>query len=113
MNVCKLCQAIGQRKGRIGQPSRGTATRRVLGDDSAQSGAAIARLTELSRYVDDVANLTPNLGQPFVGRSAFAHKGGMHAHAMQVSLATCEHVTCEHVTSRTARARDAARAVVV
>ena len=58
---------------------------RVLGDNDVQSSAQIGRLTELSRYVDDIANLTPINGQPFVGRSAFAHKGGMHAHAMQLA----------------------------
>jgi len=65
---------------------------RVLSADASQSDAAIARLTELSRYVDDIANLTPINGQPFVGRSAFAHKGGMHAHAMQLAPSSYEHV---------------------
>jgi 2-isopropylmalate synthase len=64
----------------------------VLGDDPSESAAAIARLTECSRYVDDVANLTPITGQPFVGRSAFAHKGGMHAHAMQLAPTSYEHI---------------------
>jgi 2-isopropylmalate synthase len=64
----------------------------VLGEDAPTSAAAIARLTEFSRYVDDVANLTPMNGQPFVGRSAFAHKGGMHAHAMQLDSSSYEHI---------------------
>jgi len=53
---------------------------------------SVPRLTELSRYVDDVANLTPNNGAPFVGRSAFAHKGGMHAHAMALAPESYEHL---------------------
>ena len=64
----------------------------VLGSDAAESALAISRLTEFSRYVDDVANLTPQPGQPFVGRSAFAHKGGMHAHAMQLAPTSYEHI---------------------
>ena len=64
----------------------------VLANEPAECSAALARLTELSRYVDDVANLTSALGQPFVGRSAFAHKGGMHAHAMQLAPSSYEHV---------------------
>lgn len=64
----------------------------VLGSDAAAGAAAIGRLTELSRYVDDIANLTPQNGQPFVGRSAFAHKGGMHAHAMQLAPTSYEHI---------------------
>ncbi len=39
-------------------------------------------LTGLSHYVDELANMTPNTHQPFVGHSAFAHKGGIHVAAM-------------------------------
>lgn len=46
----------------------------------------------MARYVDDIANLTPSNGQPFVGRAAFAHKGGMHAHAMQLAPTSYEHI---------------------
>src|SRR5262249_1211067 len=38
----------------------------------------LSRLTELSWYVGEVANITPSDHQPFVGRSAFTHKGGIH-----------------------------------
>ncbi len=40
-------------------------------------------LTETSRYIYELANMNPVHGQPFVGSSAFAHKGGMHVHAVQ------------------------------
>lgn len=42
----------------------------------------LASLTALSRYVDELANMTPNDHQPFVGHSAFAHKGGIHVAAI-------------------------------
>ncbi len=42
----------------------------------------LASLTKLSRYVDALANQTPNDHQPFVGQSAFAHKGGIHVAAI-------------------------------
>jgi 2-isopropylmalate synthase len=42
----------------------------------------LAGLTELSHYVDELANQTPNAHQPFVGHSAFAHKGGIHVAAI-------------------------------
>lgn len=42
----------------------------------------LAELTALSRYVDELANMTPNSHQPFVGKSAFAHKGGIHVAAI-------------------------------
>ena len=43
---------------------------------------AVAHLTELSRYVYELANMNFRSNQAFVGRSAFAHKGGMHVHAV-------------------------------
>jgi 2-isopropylmalate synthase len=49
-------------------------------------------LTELSRYVYETANLAPRSSQPFVGRSAFAHKGGMHVHAVNKFAHTYEHM---------------------
>jgi 2-isopropylmalate synthase len=50
------------------------------------------RLTELSRYVAEIANLSPRENQPFVGAAAFAHKGGMHVHAIQRVARSYEHL---------------------
>ena len=58
---------------------------------------SLARLTEASRYVYEVANLNFRNGQPFVGASAFAHKGGMHTHAVAKDPATYEHITPDAV----------------
>ncbi|MGZ6340891.1 MAG: citramalate synthase [Candidatus Limnocylindrales bacterium] len=41
----------------------------------------LAELTELSRYVAEIVNIAPDDHQPYVGRSAFAHKGGVHGAA--------------------------------
>jgi 2-isopropylmalate synthase len=41
----------------------------------------LAELTELSRYVAEIVNIPPDDHQPYVGRSAFAHKGGIHGDA--------------------------------
>ena len=49
-------------------------------------------LTEVSRYVYETANMNLVTGQPYVGSSAFAHKGGMHVHAVQKDASTYEHV---------------------
>ena len=51
------------------------------GHEVLQPGS-LARLTEVSRYVYETANMNFRNGQPFVGASAFAHKGGMHTHAV-------------------------------
>jgi 2-isopropylmalate synthase len=53
---------------------------------------SLAHLTELSRYVYEMANMNFRSGQPFVGASAFAHKGGMHAHAVARVTSSYEHV---------------------
>lgn len=55
------------------------------------------RLTELSRYTYELANMNHRNGQPFVGQSAFAHKGGMHTHAVAKDPSTYEHINPELV----------------
>ena len=57
----------------------------------------LRKLTETSRYVYEVVNLNFRDNQPFVGASAFAHKGGMHVHAVQRNVATYEHIDPEAV----------------
>ncbi len=59
-------------------------------------GRSLEHLTELSRYVYETANLQLRNNQPFVGQSAFAHKGGMHVHAVNKAAHTYEHMdpTC-------------------
>jgi 2-isopropylmalate synthase len=57
----------------------------------------LVRLTETSRFVYETANLNLWPGQPYVGSSAFAHKGGMHVHAVQKNASTYEHVSPELV----------------
>ena len=52
----------------------------------------LAKLTEVSRFVYEVANLNFRENQPFVGAAAFAHKGGMHVHAVQRNVSTYEHM---------------------
>jgi 2-isopropylmalate synthase len=53
---------------------------------------SLRRLTEVSRYVYEMANMNFRSSQPFVGQSAFAHKGGMHTHAVAKVSSSYEHV---------------------
>jgi 2-isopropylmalate synthase len=53
---------------------------------------SLVHLTEVSRYVYEMANMNFRNGQPFVGASAFAHKGGMHTHAVARTPVSYEHV---------------------
>jgi 2-isopropylmalate synthase len=61
------------------------------GHDVLRPGS-LAHLTEISRYVYEIANMNFRSGQPFVGTSAFAHKGGMHAHGVARNTASYEHI---------------------
>ncbi len=54
--------------------------------------AHLRELRDLSRFVSELANRTPWSAQPYVGDSAFAHKGGMHVSAVQKHPQTYEHV---------------------
>jgi 2-isopropylmalate synthase len=56
------------------------------------SAANLRRLRELSRFVDELANIESNKRQAYVGQSAFAHKGGVHVAAVQRNPQTYEHV---------------------
>jgi len=60
----------------------------------------LRRLTELSRYVSEVANVPPLNQRPFVGKSAFAHKGGVHVSAILKDPAAYEHIEPEEVGNR-------------
>src|SRR5712692_5998482 len=53
---------------------------------------SLATLTELSQFVDEIANIRPNPRLPWVGAAAFSHKGGTHVNAVQKLLRSYEHV---------------------
>jgi len=57
----------------------------------------LSQLTEVSRYVSEIANLSHRQDLPFVGRSAFAHKGGIHVSAVMKESSAYEHVPPEVV----------------
>ncbi len=54
--------------------------------------AKIERLRELSLFVDEMANFIPDKHRPYVGESAFAHKGGIHVSAIRKNPETYEHI---------------------
>jgi 2-isopropylmalate synthase len=62
-----------------------------LGYDCLEA-AQLARLTPTAHFVDELLNFTPDPNQPYVGRNAFAHKGGMHVAGVSADAATFEHV---------------------
>lgn len=65
------------------------------------SGDQLKKLRELSRFVYELANFSPSKHQPYVGNSAFAHKGGVHVSAIQRHPETYEHLRPELVGNST------------
>jgi 2-isopropylmalate synthase len=61
------------------------------------SDEQLKRLREISRTIYELANLVPDKHQPYVGNSAFAHKGGVHVSAIQRHPETYEHIRPEKV----------------
>ncbi|MDR0957636.1 MAG: citramalate synthase [Clostridiales bacterium] len=57
----------------------------------------IKKLTETARFVSEVANIKLNRREPFVGKSAFAHKGGMHIDGVAKASESFEHIPPETV----------------
>ncbi len=57
----------------------------------------LKELTEVSRYVAEVSNMSQHANQPFVGAAAFAHKGGVHVNAVMKNPRTYEHIKPEAV----------------
>ncbi|MDO5308657.1 MAG: citramalate synthase [Planctomycetia bacterium] len=58
---------------------------------------AIERITEVSRFFYELANVNPVASQPYVGKSAFTHKGGMHVSGINRDSASYEHVSPDAV----------------
>src|SRR3546814_619334 len=67
----------------------------------------IERLTAVSRHVAELVNLPPHAADPYVGQSAFAHKGGLHTSALgKAGGATYEHIAPELVGNGTRRSEE-------
>ncbi|NOY86816.1 MAG: citramalate synthase [Deltaproteobacteria bacterium] len=84
-NLCSIIPAVIQK----------------MGMKTSVSPEKLSRLREISRTISEFANMTPYSRQPYVGRSAFAHKGGVHVSAMQRDRRTYEHIDPSSVGNRT------------
>ncbi len=60
----------------------------------------LSTLTRTAHYIDEICNATPDPDQPYVGRNAFAHKGGMHVAGVSADVRTFEHTDPELVGNR-------------
>ena len=71
-----------------------------MGFETGVTPATLAKLTHVSRVLDERLNRAPNRGAPYVGESAFAHKGGLHVSAVEKDPRSYEHVEPERVGNR-------------
>lgn len=69
---------------------------------SCLPAGALSKLTDLSQYVDEIANVRHNPRLPWVGSAAFSHKGGQHVNAVQKIARSYEHVDPARVGNRRA-----------
>lgn len=83
-NLCSIIPSLRLKMGR-----------ECISDDQLRN------LRSVSRYVYELANLVPQKHQPYVGNSAFAHKGGVHVSAIQRHPETYEHIRPERVGNQT------------
>ncbi|MBX7214117.1 MAG: citramalate synthase [Thermoflexales bacterium] len=92
---CQQVQAtingIGERVGNCDMVATLANLKLKLGD-ACVSDEALRGLTALSRYVFEIANLAPNIRHPYVGQSAFAHKGGIHVAAILKLEESYQHI---------------------
>lgn len=87
---------IGERTGNANLTTIAADLELKMGVRSLPDGG-LARLTETSLFVDELLNRTPRASQPYVGRNAFAHKGGLHIAGIRSDARTFEHVDPESV----------------
>lgn len=64
-------------------------------------GPNLVKLRDLSLFIDDMANLRPDIRAPYVGATSFAHKGGVHADAANKVARSYEHIDPALVGNRT------------
>ena len=67
---------------------------------SCLSNDEIKKVYEVSHFIHELTNLPPIKHRPFVGESAFAHKGGLHVSAVMKSAETYEHINPEILGNR-------------
>jgi 2-isopropylmalate synthase len=91
----------GERCGNANLVSIVPALQLKLGYECVPEGR-LRLLTETAHFVDELCNVTPDPNQPYVGRNAFAHKGGMHVAGVQADARTFEHLD----PSRVGNSRD-------
>jgi len=101
MQVQGTINGYGERCGNANLISIIPALKLKIGVDCVTS-EQLAKITEVSHYVSELANLAPSPRKPYVGSSAFAHKGGLHVAAMSKWSESYQHIDPALVGNRSA-----------
>jgi len=99
MQVQGTINGVGERCGNVNLCSVIADLELKMGYQCLPAGK-IKHLYDLSHFVAEVANITPDEHLPFVGKSAFAHKGGVHVAAMRRSAQSYQHVEPELIGNK-------------
>ncbi len=99
MQVQGTINGVGERCGNANLCSIISDLQLKMGYECLPTGK-LEHLYELSHFVAEVANLTPDEHLPFVGKSAFAHKGGVHVAAMRRSPQSYQHIEPEKIGNK-------------
>jgi 2-isopropylmalate synthase len=99
MQVQGTINGVGERCGNVNLCSIIADLELKMGYTCLPKGS-LSNLYELSHFIDEVANITPNDHLPYIGKSAFAHKGGVHVAAMRRSAQSYQHVEPELVGNK-------------
>ena len=83
---------LGERCGNANLISLIPALALKTGYETGVDAAGLAHLTSVSHLLDERLNRTPSAGQPYVGKNAFAHKGGLHVSAVAKDPRSYEHI---------------------
>lgn len=90
---------IGERTGNANLTSILPALQLKMGYEVV-SPAQLENLTATAHFVDELLNRSPDPDQPYVGKNAFAHKGGMHVAGVRADARTFEHIEPETIGNR-------------
>ena len=90
---------VGERCGNANLCSIMSDLQLKMGYECLPAGS-LERLYELSHFIAEVANITPDEHLPFIGKSAFAHKGGVHVAATRRSPQSYQHVEPEKIGNK-------------
>jgi 2-isopropylmalate synthase len=99
MQVQGTINGVGERCGNANLCSIMADLQLKMGYECLPEGK-LERLYELSHFVAEVANIAPDEHLPFIGKSAFAHKGGVHVAATRRSPQSYQHVEPEKIGNK-------------